>query len=97
MTTAALCLWCEKPLPAGGRRGSARKFCDRLCRYAFHSAARRWVAQAIEAGLISSEDLRTASTKACTPRLGPPDIFSGTPGTAEEPQPAAPAGSKGDG
>jgi hypothetical protein len=58
------CLWCDGPLPTGPRRGSARRFCRTEHRTAFHSAARRFVNQAITAGRLTVADLH-APGKAC--------------------------------
>ena len=45
------CLWCNQPFDPG-TRGELKRFCSTRCRTAFHSAARRWVAWAVEAGLL---------------------------------------------
>ena len=60
------CLWCERPFKCRVSGGSAQRFCAAGCRTAFHSAARRWVARAIETGLLSVDNLRDASVSACT-------------------------------
>jgi hypothetical protein len=52
------CLWCERHLRTGRRRGSPKRFCSPAHRNAFWSAARRWTMQAIEAGHLSPEALK---------------------------------------
>jgi hypothetical protein len=68
MTRAAVatCAWCPssfKPRPAGG---SPQRFCSTRCRQRFHTAARRWAIVAIEAGVLTADDLRNGFVSACT-------------------------------
>lgn len=56
------CAWCGALLASGRRRGSARRFCTTGHRQAYWAAARRWVARAIESGLISVQDLKATRT-----------------------------------
>jgi hypothetical protein len=63
------CLWCGAPMPVGRRRGSARRFCRTEHRMSFHSAARRFVNQAIAAGRLMVADLH-APGKACALATG---------------------------
>jgi hypothetical protein len=65
----ARCLWCSDHLPAGPRRGSVRRFCRTEHRTAFHSAARRFVNEAITAGRLTVADLH-APGKACALATG---------------------------
>jgi hypothetical protein len=63
------CRWCGALMPAGPRGGSARRFCRPGHRAAFHSAARRFVNQAIAAGRLTVADLH-APGKACALATG---------------------------
>ena len=60
------CLWCERPFRGRVSGGSTQRFCSAGCRTTFHSAARRWVAWAIETGLLSVDDLKNPAVAACT-------------------------------
>jgi hypothetical protein len=48
------------------RGGSQQVFCDRGCRAAFHTAARRWAERAVAKGLLTATDLRNDPAEACT-------------------------------
>jgi hypothetical protein len=52
------CLWCNKVLVHGARRGSPKRFCCAGHRNAFWSAARRWVMRAMETGLLPAQALK---------------------------------------
>jgi hypothetical protein len=73
----AACPWCGQPVKPARRRGwAAKRFCSDTCRNSFHSAARRWVHQAIAAGLLTVDIIRNASRRPCTPS-GLPDVAVG--------------------
>ena len=61
----ATCLWCEKPF--GPRRGgSPQRVCGSKCRMMFWSALRRWGERAIEADVLTVDDIRNGNPAACT-------------------------------
>jgi len=72
------CRWCGALMPVGRRRGSARRFCRTEHRTAFHSAARRYVNQAIAAGRLTVAQMH-APGKACTPQPGACSAEGATP------------------
>lgn len=45
---------------------AAKRFCSDTCRNGFDSDARRWVHQAIAAGMLSVETIRKATSSPCT-------------------------------
>ena len=57
------CAWCRTEIGESRNRGSRKRFCCPEHRYAYWAAARRWVAEAIEAGLLSVADLKAAERK----------------------------------
>jgi hypothetical protein len=59
------CQWCGESFTALSKGGRIKRFCSPPCRMAFHSAARRWIARAIETGLLSIADLKSQTA----PRL----------------------------
>lgn len=62
------CAWgCGRQLRIR-RGGSSARFCSPRCRSSFWSACRRWGEQAIAAGIISIDDLRSGTLEACTLR-----------------------------
>lgn len=62
VTEPSICAWCGGSFQASRRGGSAQRFCSPGHRWAYWSAARRWVAKAVDAGLISIQDLKVAET-----------------------------------
>lgn len=61
---AGRCLWCGKPLPTRRGRGSGQRFCSSGHRHAFRTALTRWATRAFDAGLVTSETLRSAQESA---------------------------------
>lgn len=53
------CPWCGAPFSVGRRRGSTQRFCTPDHRQAYWAAGRRWITAAVQAGLISVEDLKS--------------------------------------
>jgi len=84
-----ICLWCGCPLSPGRRHGSPKRFCCASHRHAFWSAARRWVMQAIEAGLLSPEAVKATQRSA--------HAFGGASKRTDEDYPGDGAGSEGSG
>jgi hypothetical protein len=60
-----ICDWCNTPFRPR-RGGSPQRFCDGRCRTAFWSALRRWGERAIDAGVLTIDDIRTGDPTACT-------------------------------
>ena len=58
MTAPAICLWCSNEFEARKFGGHEKRFCSISCKNQFHAAARRFVDQAISAGVISVDDLK---------------------------------------
>jgi len=46
--------------------GHVQRFCTPRCRLAFHAAARRWTVDAIEAGVLSIQDIKNGAQPTCT-------------------------------
>ena len=67
--TSALCEWCERPFRRH-RGGSPQRFCGAKCRMAFWSALRRWGERAIEAGVLTIDDIMNGNPAACTLLVG---------------------------
>ena len=66
MTTSASCGWCGRSFTPRRLGSSTQKFCCRSCRYDLHTAARRWGIAALDAGLLTVEDLRNGPSVPCT-------------------------------
>lgn len=74
--------------------GHAQRFCTALCRLAFHAAARRWTVDAIEAGVLSIENIRNGAQPTCTfPQTAsaPAPMPTSIPATTGAPLPHMPA------
>ena len=54
----ATCLWCCKPFHARETGGKPQRFCSTPCRRALDRAARNWVIQQVEGGLVPVSYLR---------------------------------------
>lgn len=65
MTSISNCIWCGGYFAPRLSGGSAQRFCSSSCRQSFHTASRRWVSAAVEAGVISIESLKHSETP-CT-------------------------------
>lgn len=52
------CAWCGVPFRRLRQGGREKRFCADRCRAAFHTAARRWVLKAIDAGVITLAEVR---------------------------------------
>jgi hypothetical protein len=63
--TSAVCEWCERPFRRR-RGGSPQRFCGTKCRMAFWTALRRWGERAIDAGVLTIDDIRNRDPAACT-------------------------------
>ena len=63
------CLWCGRPFHARRDGGKRQVFCRPACRRDFDAAGRRWVAEAIAAGVMTVDALRNglAATRALVP------------------------------
>jgi hypothetical protein len=55
---ASVCLWCEKDFTPRRDGGKRQVFCRPACRRDFDAAGRRWVAEAIGAGMLTAGELR---------------------------------------
>ena len=64
-----VCLWCGKGFTPRRDGGKRQVFCGPTCRRAFDAAGRRWVAEAIAAGMLTVDALRNgaATTRALLP------------------------------
>ncbi len=62
------CLWCGRAFAPRRNGGHPQRFCRPACRRAYDAAGRRWVAEAMAAGVLTTDDLRkgTAATRALT-------------------------------
>jgi len=83
-----VCLWCSRgfaPRRSGGKR---QVFCRPACRRAFDAAGRRWVAEAIAAGVLTLDALKNGAT--ATRALAPATI-SPAPKIEAPPHHPAPA------
>jgi hypothetical protein len=60
------CAWCGRPYTPRTTGGHAQRFCRSTCRRAFDAAGRRWVADAIAAGVLTVGTIRNggAATRA---------------------------------
>jgi hypothetical protein len=72
--TAAKCLWCNRVFTPRATGGKGQRFCRPACRRAFDAAGRRWVAEAIAAGMLTVGALRSgaAATRALAGAGGTP-------------------------
>lgn len=53
------CAWCDRPFELSERRhGSKRRFCSSQCRHAFHAAVRSWGLAQVEAGRVTTAELK---------------------------------------
>jgi hypothetical protein len=61
-----VCLWCNDSFEPRRSGGKQQAFCRPACRRAFDVAGRRWVAEAIAAGVLTVDALKSgpASTRA---------------------------------
>ena len=60
------CEWCGAVFEAVKRGDREKRFCSDSCRAGFHSAARRWVQNAIEEGRLTIDELRAGVSSPCT-------------------------------
>jgi hypothetical protein len=61
-----ICPWCGSAFAPEKKRGNhERRFCADVCRNRFHSAARRWVTRAMDAGLLTVEAVKKGSQLPC--------------------------------
>ena len=60
------CEWCGSAFEAVKRGDRAKRFCSDSCRAGFHSAARRWVQNAIAEGRLTIDELRAGISSPCT-------------------------------
>jgi hypothetical protein len=65
------CPWCNRPFRPRTSGGSDQRFCRSACRTAFWSAARRWVMRALQAGLLSTDVLKSAQNNLSAVAIGP--------------------------
>jgi hypothetical protein len=85
------CLWCGHAFTPRATGGKAQRFCRPGCRRAFDAAGRRWVAEAIDGGMLTVDALRSGAAatralagagrtppKAPLPPPQPPDPVSGS-------------------
>jgi hypothetical protein len=80
LSDASVCLWCGVEFTRRRDGGKPQVFCRSACRRDFDAAGRRWVADAIGAGILTVGDLRDGL--AATRALGASkDRLSPTPGT----------------
>ena len=66
MTAPAKCDWCGNPFEPRKFGRHEKRFCSTRCKDQFHTAARRYVDQAISAGAISVDDLKAAQSSCTT-------------------------------
>lgn len=59
-----ICLWCEGEYKGRETGGTEQRFCSTACRRCFDTAARKWVREAIDLGLMTSAQLRNGPTAA---------------------------------
>ncbi len=58
----ASCWWCDRHFSPRSNGGSPQRFCSSSCRDGFWSAARRWIQHAVDAGLMTADDLKSPET-----------------------------------
>lgn len=54
------CPWCGQPFTPRKVGAHRKKFCSAACKDRFHTAARKWVHNALALGRLSITDLKTA-------------------------------------
>jgi len=54
----SVCLWCRSQFQPRASGGEAQRFCSGGCRREFHTAARIYVRQAVEAGRLDTATLK---------------------------------------
>src|SRR6516165_9843224 len=71
---SSMCGWCGKAFTPRSDGGQAQRFCRLACRRAFDAAGRRWVAEAMAAGMLTLNALRSGAvtTRALLPGAIPP-------------------------
>ena len=62
------CEWCGRPIVAGNRNGVKKRYCGRPCKGAFETAAVRITRLLIEAGQLSTADLKATLQTAAEAR-----------------------------
>jgi hypothetical protein len=65
------CPWCGRPFRLRTSGGTDQRFCSAVCRTAFWTAARRWVMRAFQAGLLSTDVLKSPQNKLSPVANGP--------------------------
>ena len=71
----SVCCWCGKEFAPRRDGGKRQVFCRPACRRAFDGAGRRWVAEAIGAGVLTVDALKIgpAATRALVPAATSPE------------------------
>ncbi len=69
------CEWCGRPIVAGNRNGVKKRYCGRPCKAAFQSAAVKITRLLIEAGQLSTADLKATLQTAAEARRA--ELFTG--------------------
>jgi hypothetical protein len=59
MNDAPRCDWCGRPFQARQSGGHPQRFCRPACRRAYEAAGRRWMAEAVVAGVLTVDMLRS--------------------------------------
>jgi hypothetical protein len=77
-----ICDWCDRSFRPR-RGGSPQRFCGTKCRMAFWAELRRWGERALDAGVLTIDDIRNVDLAACTLLVG---ASSGTPVGEAPPQ-----------
>ena len=87
------CAWCGRPFTPRATGGHTQRSCRSSCRKAFDAAGRRWVAEAIAAGMLTVSALRNgaATTRALLPGAISPAVHE-----PQKPAPVAPAEQRGE-
>ena len=67
------CGWCGGSFKPRASGGNPQRFCSQKCRHAFGTAARRWVTEALNQGLMSLDVLNPPNT-ACALNNGPSHV-----------------------
>lgn len=52
------CQWCGSAFIPARKGNQEKRFCSAACRQAFWSAARRWIAMALDTGLLTVANLK---------------------------------------
>ena len=90
----ASCSWCNRPFQLRQSGGHAQRFCSPRCRLAFHTAVRGWALKAIEAGVLSIDDIKKGVQPTCAlpqTMLAPAVMEACSPVAADAPLPHKPA------